>query len=72
MKKSLRKKRHFITPEFRKRLIADYLNVLEDQKERLEIAKLRLFANYPNLKVIFEEKMIYHIDLAEIIEIFFF
>jgi len=42
-------KAQFKSLEFRERLIVDYLNVLNDQKELLEITKLKLCANFLDL-----------------------
>jgi hypothetical protein len=43
-------KTQFKSFEFRERLIADYLNVLNGQKENLEIVKLKLSAHFPDFQ----------------------
>jgi hypothetical protein len=43
------------SPEFRERLIVDYLNVLNDQMELLEIRKLKILRKHPKLTKKFEK-----------------
>jgi hypothetical protein len=50
------KAEHLKSSEFRERLIVDYLNVLNDKKELLEIRRFKLTQCFPQLAKQFEQK----------------
>jgi hypothetical protein len=47
---------HLKSTNFRERLIADYLNVLADHKELLELRKLKITKNIPEAEETFEQE----------------
>jgi hypothetical protein len=48
--------KHLKSAEFREKLIVDYLNVLNDQKEFLELRKIKLTESLPESKEPLEHK----------------